>query len=45
MVAGGSHSMIHPLGITGFNRLTAFSQRNESPQTASRPLMPPAMDS
>lgn len=38
MVAGGSHSMIHPLGISGFNRLTALSQRNESPRTASRPF-------
>ncbi len=38
MVAGGSHSMIHPLGVSGFNRLTALSQRNESPRTASRPF-------
>jgi 3-oxoacyl-[acyl-carrier-protein] synthase II len=38
MLAGGSHSMIHPLGISGFNRLTALSQRNDSPQTASRPF-------
>jgi 3-oxoacyl-[acyl-carrier-protein] synthase II len=38
MVAGGSHSMIHPLGVSGFNRLTALSQRNQSPQTASRPF-------
>ena len=38
IVAGGSHSMIHALGITGFNRLTALSQRNESPRTASRPF-------
>jgi 3-oxoacyl-[acyl-carrier-protein] synthase II len=38
MMAGGSHSMIHPLGISGFNRLTALSQRNESPRTASRPF-------
>src|SRR5207342_1788743 len=38
MVAGGSHSMIHPLGISGFNRLTALSQRNDSPKTASRPF-------
>jgi 3-oxoacyl-[acyl-carrier-protein] synthase II len=38
MLAGGSHSMINPLGITGFNRLTALSQRNESPRTASRPF-------
>jgi 3-oxoacyl-[acyl-carrier-protein] synthase II len=38
MLAGGSHSMITPLGITGFNRLTALSQRNDSPATASRPF-------
>ena len=34
MIAGGSHSMLHPLGFAGFNRLTALSQRNESPETA-----------
>jgi 3-oxoacyl-[acyl-carrier-protein] synthase II len=38
MIAGGAHSMIHPLGITGFNRLTALSTRNDSPETASRPF-------
>ncbi|MBW8034371.1 MAG: beta-ketoacyl-[acyl-carrier-protein] synthase family protein [Planctomycetes bacterium] len=38
MVAGGSHSMIHPLGVSGFNRLTALSTRNDSPETASRPF-------
>lgn len=38
MLAGGAHSMIHPLGVTGFNRLTALSTRNDSPQTASRPF-------
>ena len=37
-VAGGSHSMIHPFGVTGFNLLTALSTRNESPRTASRPF-------
>jgi 3-oxoacyl-[acyl-carrier-protein] synthase II len=30
--------MIHPLGIAGFNRLTALSTRNDSPTTASRPF-------
>jgi 3-oxoacyl-[acyl-carrier-protein] synthase II len=30
--------MIHPLGLTGFNRLTALSTRNDDPQTASRPF-------
>jgi 3-oxoacyl-[acyl-carrier-protein] synthase II len=38
VVAGGAHSMIHPLGVTGFNRLTALSTRNGSPETASRPF-------
>ncbi len=38
MIAGGAHSMIHPLGIMGFNRLTALSTRNDSPTTASRPF-------
>ncbi len=38
MVAGGAHSMIHPLGLMGFNRLTALSTRNDSPETASRPF-------
>ncbi|MEZ6051112.1 MAG: beta-ketoacyl-ACP synthase II [Planctomycetaceae bacterium] len=38
MLSGGSHSMIHPFGVTGFNLLTALSTRNESPQTASRPF-------
>ncbi len=38
MIAGGAHSMIHPLGLMGFNRLTALSTRNDSPQTASRPF-------
>ncbi len=38
MIAGGAHSMIHPLGVMGFNRLTALSTRNDSPGTASRPF-------
>ena len=38
MIAGGAHSMIHPLGIMGFNRLTTLSTRNDSPETASRPF-------
>lgn len=38
MLAGGANSMIHPFGVTGFNRLTALSTRNESPETASRPF-------
>jgi len=38
MITGGTHSMIHPLGVTGFNRLTALSTRNDSCLTASRPF-------
>ena len=38
MITGGTHSMIHPLGVTGFNRLTALSTRNDSYLTASRPF-------
>ena len=38
IIAGGTHSMIHPLGITGFNRLTALSTRNDDHTTASRPF-------
>lgn len=38
MLAGGAHSMIHTLGMTGFIRLTAMSKRRESPETASRPF-------
>jgi 3-oxoacyl-[acyl-carrier-protein] synthase II len=38
MLAGGSHSMIHPFGVTGFNLLTALSQRNDAPEKASRPF-------
>lgn len=38
MVSGGCHSMIHPLGMTGFIRLTAMSTRNDEPAGASRPF-------
>lgn len=38
MIVGGAHTMIHPFGVTGFNRLTALSRRNDSPETASRPF-------
>jgi 3-oxoacyl-[acyl-carrier-protein] synthase II len=38
MLSGGSHSMIHPLGVTGFNLLTALSTHNEEPARASRPF-------
>ncbi len=38
MVTGGSHSMIHPLGVVGFNLLTALSTQNDIPQQASKPF-------
>jgi 3-oxoacyl-[acyl-carrier-protein] synthase II len=38
MLSGGAHSMIHPLGVTGFNLLTALSTRNDNPAKASRPF-------
>lgn len=38
MIGGGAHSMIHPFGVTGFNRLTALSTYNENPVKASRPF-------
>src|SRR3954454_19400180 len=38
MIGGGAHSMIHPFGVTGFNRLTALSTANDDPQCASRPF-------
>jgi len=38
MIGGGAHSMIHPFGVTGFNRLTALSQANDDPPKASRPF-------
>ena len=38
MIGGGAHSMIHPFGVTGFNRLTALSIANENPPKASRPF-------
>jgi 3-oxoacyl-[acyl-carrier-protein] synthase II len=38
MLAGGAHSMIHPFGLTGFQRLDALSTRNDSPAEAVRPF-------
>jgi 3-oxoacyl-[acyl-carrier-protein] synthase II len=38
MLAGGAHSMIYPLGVTGFSLLTALSTRNDDPTRASRPF-------
>ncbi len=38
MLSGGTHSMIHPFGVTGFNLLTALSEQNDQPEKASRPF-------
>ena len=46
MIGGGAHSMIHPFGVTGFNRLTALAQDDklretlgtDNPILASRPF-------
>jgi 3-oxoacyl-[acyl-carrier-protein] synthase II len=38
MVTGGTHTMIHVLGVTGFVRLTALSNRNDDITGASRPF-------
>jgi 3-oxoacyl-[acyl-carrier-protein] synthase II len=38
ILSGGTHSMIHPFGTTGFNRLTALSTRNDTCVSASRPF-------
>jgi 3-oxoacyl-[acyl-carrier-protein] synthase II len=37
MIAGGSEAGITPMGLGGFTRAQALSERNDSPQTASRP--------
>ncbi|NQU25639.1 MAG: beta-ketoacyl-ACP synthase II [Candidatus Nealsonbacteria bacterium] len=38
MLSGGTHTMIHPFGVTGFNLLTALSTSNDEPTKASRPF-------
>lgn len=38
MIAGGTESIINPIGITAFNALKALSLRNSEPQLASRPF-------
>ncbi len=38
MLSGGTHTMLHALGITGFNRLTALSTFDGDPKKASRPF-------
>ena len=37
IVSGGSEAAVCEAGVGGFNALRALSERNESPQTASRP--------
>ena len=38
MVCGGSEAVVTEAGIGGFNAMKALSERNDSPQTASRPF-------
>lgn len=38
MLAGGTDSMVNPLGVAGFCALQATSLRNDTPETASRPF-------
>jgi len=38
MVAGGSDSVINPLGVGGFAAMRALSTRNDAPTEASRPF-------
>ncbi len=37
-VAGGSEAAVNEAGIGGFNAMHALSERNDSPETASRPF-------
>lgn len=38
MIAGGSDSVINPLGVGGFSAMRALSTRNDNPMAASRPF-------
>lgn len=38
MLAGGSESIMSPIGFTAFNALKAISTRNDAPEQASRPF-------
>jgi len=38
MIAGGSDSVINPLGVGGFSAMRALSTRNDAPTEASRPF-------
>ncbi|BAH38677.1 3-oxoacyl-[acyl-carrier-protein] synthase II [Gemmatimonas aurantiaca T-27] len=38
MITGGSEASVLPMAIGGFGNMTALSERNDSPATASRPF-------
>ena len=38
IIAGGTESAIHPITIAAFASMQALSRRNDSPETASRPM-------
>jgi 3-oxoacyl-[acyl-carrier-protein] synthase II len=38
MIAGGSEATVTPMAIGGFANMKALSERNDSPETASRPF-------
>jgi 3-oxoacyl-[acyl-carrier-protein] synthase II len=38
MLAGGTEAAVLPMAIGGFGNMTALSERNDSPETASRPF-------
>ncbi len=38
IITGGSEAVISAAGVGGFNAMKALSERNDSPQTASRPF-------
>ena len=38
VLAGGTDSMINPMGIAGFSRISAMTTKNETPSLASQPF-------
>lgn len=38
IISGGSEAVVSAAGVGGFNAMKALSERNDSPQTASRPF-------
>lgn len=38
MITGGSEAALTPMGISGFARMNALSERNDAPEKASRPF-------